>query len=82
LNLTGAHSFFVGNPSAGKMFFETTPAIGAVVPLRMHVWADDNGQTHISYFDPAPLFEAVDPQLAQGGQQMSQAASMITSAVQ
>ncbi|WP_101437555.1 MULTISPECIES: DUF302 domain-containing protein [Pseudonocardiaceae] len=80
LQLKGAHSFFVGNPAAGKMFFQQTPAIGAVIPLQMHVWADDTGKTNISYFDPKPLFQAVDPKLADGGQKMSDAAAMIAKA--
>ena len=80
LDLKGAHSFFVGNPAAGKMFFEQTPAIGSVIPLQMHVWADEAGKTSISYFDPKPLFQAVDAKLADGGQKMSDAAAMIAKA--
>ncbi len=81
LQLKGAHSFFVGNPAAGKMFFEKTPAIGTVIPVRLLVWADNDGKSHVSYFDPAPLFTAVDPQLADGGKKMSDAMTMITNAV-
>lgn len=72
LRLPGAHTFFVGNPQLGKTFFDSTKAIGAVVPVRMHVWADADGPAHIGYFDPAPEFSAVDPGLADGGQQISQ----------
>ncbi|OBJ84654.1 hypothetical protein A9W97_20220 [Mycobacterium gordonae] len=72
LRLPGAHTFFVGNPQLGKTFFDATKAIGAVVPVRMHVWADADGPAHIGYFDPAPEFSAVDPGLADGGQQISQ----------
>ncbi|HEY9267120.1 MAG TPA: DUF302 domain-containing protein [Mycobacterium sp.] len=81
LNLSGAHTFFVGNPSVGKMFFEQTPAIGAVLPLRILVWAGNDGKAHVSYFDPKPLFQAVDPSLAEGGQKMSDAAAMVAGAV-
>ncbi|WP_306357901.1 MULTISPECIES: DUF302 domain-containing protein [unclassified Nocardia] len=81
LNLKGAHTFFVGNPSAGKMFFEQTPAIGTVIPLRILVWADSDGGAHVSYFDPEPMFTAVDSGLAEGGQKMSDAAAMIANAV-
>ncbi len=81
LNLKGAHTFFVGNPSAGKMFFEQTPAIGSVIPVRMLVWADNDGNVHVSYFDPKPMFTAVDPGLAEGGQKMSDATAMIANAV-
>jgi uncharacterized protein (DUF302 family) len=81
LNLAGAHTFFVGNPSVGKMFFQQTAAIGTVLPLRMLVWAGNDGKAHVSYFDPKPLFEAVDPGLADGGQKMSDAAAMVAGAV-
>ncbi|WP_207547953.1 DUF302 domain-containing protein [Mycolicibacterium mucogenicum] len=81
LNLAGAHTFFVGNPSMGKMFFQMNPAIGTVVPLALFIWAGDDGKTHVSYFDPAPMFAAVDPKLANGGQKMSQAAAMVAGSV-
>ncbi|OBS02437.1 hypothetical protein A9W98_14950 [Mycobacterium gordonae] len=72
LRLPGASSFFVGNPGLGKKFFDATKAIGAVVPVRMHVWVDGDGPAHIGYFDPAAQFTAVDPALGEGGQQISQ----------
>jgi len=72
LRLPGAHTFFVGNPQLGKTFFDATKAIGAVVPVRMHVWVDADGPAHIGYFDPAPQFASVDPGLGDGGQQISQ----------
>jgi uncharacterized protein (DUF302 family) len=81
LQLKGAHTLFVGNPAAGKMFFQQTPAIGTVIPLRIFVWAGDDGKAHVSYFDPGTLFPAVNPKLADGGQKMSQAATMIANAV-
>ena len=80
LRLPGAHSFFVGNPKIGKTFFEATNAIGAVVPVRMHVWADGGGPAHIGYFDPAPEFTAVDPALGDAAQQMSTAIRTIAEA--
>ncbi|UQA91108.1 DUF302 domain-containing protein [Streptomyces halobius] len=78
LSLKGAHTFFVGNPAKGKMFFQKNPAIGAEIPVRMYVWADDEGTTHIGYFDPAPMFKAIDPELADGGKQMAMAVEKIT----
>lgn len=45
------------------------------------MWADNDGKAHVSYFDPGTLFQAVNPQLAEGGQKMSQAATMIADAV-
>ncbi|WP_262490906.1 DUF302 domain-containing protein [Mycobacterium simiae] len=73
LQLPGAHSFFIGNPKTGKTFFDATQAIGAVIPVRVHVWVDRDGPAHISYFDPAPEFTAVDPALGDAGLQISQA---------
>lgn len=37
-----------------------------MVPVRMYVWANEQG-THVSYFDPKPMFTAVDQRLTQGG---------------
>ncbi|UQA97076.1 DUF302 domain-containing protein [Streptomyces halobius] len=77
LDLKGAHAYFVGNPAKGKMFFQQNPAIGAVIPLRMYVWADEHGTSHIGYFDPATLFTAIDGKLSDGGKQMKMAAEKI-----
>lgn len=80
LQLPGAHSFFVGNPQIGKTAFDETQAIGAVIPVRVSVWVDGDGPAHISYFDPAPEFTAVDPALDDTGQQVSQAIRTIVEA--
>lgn len=77
LQLPGAHSFFIGNPQIGKTFFDATQAIGAVIPVRVNVWVDRDGPAHISYFDPAPEFSAVDPALGDAGQKISQAIQTI-----
>ncbi|WP_063788294.1 DUF302 domain-containing protein [Streptomyces ardesiacus] len=77
LNLKGAHTYFVGNPAKGKMFFQQNPAIGAEIPVRMYVWADSDGTAHVGYFDPAAMFTAIDPKLADGGKQMAMAADKI-----
>jgi uncharacterized protein (DUF302 family) len=77
LSLKGAHTFFVGNPAKGKMFFQQDPAIGSVIPLSMYAWADSAGTAHIGYFDPAALFQAVDAKLVGGGAQMKMAADKI-----
>ncbi len=80
LQLQGSRSLFAGNPEAGKMFFEQTPAIGAVLPFRFQVWADQDGKAHVSYFDPEALFTAVNPGMADGGKMMSQTAEKIAAA--
>ncbi|MEB4203204.1 DUF302 domain-containing protein [Mycobacterium ulcerans] len=80
MQLQRSHSFFVGDPQIGKTLFGTTQAIGAVVPVRVHVWADARGPAHISYFVPAPLLTAIDPGRAEVGQQLSQAIHAIAEA--
>ncbi|EUA11464.1 hypothetical protein I546_3024 [Mycobacterium kansasii 732] len=80
LQLQRSHSFFVGNPQIGKTLFGATQAIGAVVPVRMQVWAESRGPAHISYFDPAPLFSVVDPARADVGKQVSQAIRTVADA--
>jgi uncharacterized protein (DUF302 family) len=76
LSLRGAHAFFVGNPTTGKMFFQQDPAIGAVLPVEMYVWADGKG-SHVGYFDPTAEFTAVDPQLSSGASKISMMAGQI-----
>ena len=67
LHLAGAHTFFVGNPVVGKKLFRMDPAVGAVVPLRIYVWVNAEGATHIGYFEPSQLLTAIDPHLAKAG---------------
>jgi len=78
LHLAGAQSFFVGNPTTGKMFFQTDPAIGIVIPVGMYVWVNSAGKTEIGYFDPGPLMAGINPKLTKPGQQLSQMAAKIT----
>lgn|SRR5487761_1118652 len=78
LSLPGAETFFVGNPTTGKMFFQADPAIGAVVPVRMYVWQGPGGKPEIGYFDPGPLFRAISPKLAAAGAKISMMAAQIT----
>lgn len=77
LKLPGAHTFFVGNPTTGKMFFQADPAVGVAVPFRMYVWQDQQGKTQVSYLDPAPLFTALSPNLAAGGQKVAMAVATV-----
>jgi ADP-dependent NAD(P)H-hydrate dehydratase / NAD(P)H-hydrate epimerase len=67
----------VGNPTTGKMFFQTDPAAGAVVPLGFYVWQNSSGTSEIGYFDPAGLMTAISPTLTPAGQQMSQMAAKL-----
>jgi uncharacterized protein (DUF302 family) len=77
LKLPGAHSFFIGNPTTGKMFFEADPAAGAVIPIRMYVWQNKAGKSEIGYFEPAPLLGGVDPTLATPAKKLSMMATKI-----
>jgi len=67
LHLAGAHTFCVGNPVVGKKLFKMDPAVGAVVPLRIYVWVDAAGATHVGYFEPSQLLTSIDPHLANAG---------------
>jgi len=64
LQLRGAETFFVGNPTVGKKLFEMNPAIGAVIPVRIYVWVNAAGKTEVGYLQPSKLASAVDPKMA------------------
>ncbi len=59
LSMTGlslkATVLLVGNPTVGKQLFEQNRAVGLYVPLRVAVYADANGKTHIEYDRPSSL---------------------------
>lgn len=44
-----------GNPRVGTLLMQTTQTIGIDLPLKALVWQDENGQTWLSYNDPAYL---------------------------
>lgn len=69
LQLKGAESFLVGNPSVGKKLFAMDPAVGAVIPARMYVWVKD-GTTYVGYFEPSKLMADINPHLAMPGKMM------------
>lgn len=70
LNLLGAEAFFIGNPVVGKKLFQKDAAAGAVIPLRVYVWADQGGKTEVGYFEPSDLFASVSPELVKAGGKM------------
>jgi uncharacterized protein (DUF302 family) len=47
--------FLVGNPTVGKQLFEQDQAVGLYVPLRVAVYADTKGRTHVEYDRPSSL---------------------------
>ena len=79
LKLEGAESFLVGNPQAGKMAFSMNPAAGAVLPVRVYVWAD-HGKTFIGYFQPSSQLDQIDPGFNMMGNMLDKKLGMITQA--
>lgn len=59
LSMTGlslkATLFVIGNPTVGKQLFEQDHAVGLYVPLRLFVYADQSGKTHVAYDRPSAL---------------------------
>jgi uncharacterized protein (DUF302 family) len=78
LHLPGTQSFFVGNPTTGKAFFQADPAASMVVRVGMYVWQAGSGKTQVGHVDPSPLFAGLNPKLAAGGQKISMMATEIT----
>lgn len=66
LSITGAsvesRSFFLGSPHVGKQLFSADDGVGAVVPPRVNVYRDANGQTYIGYVKPSAELRAFDNQ--------------------
>lgn len=59
LSMTGlklnATLYLIGNPVVGKQLFEQNHAVGLYVPLRLFVFGDENGKTHLAYDKPSSL---------------------------
>jgi len=57
LSMTGisvkSHTFFVGNPNVGNKLFSANRAVGAVVPVRVNIFQDTDGNTYVAYFPPS-----------------------------
>ncbi len=70
LHLEGGRSFLVGNPRVGKKLFLMNPAVGAVLPSRIYVWAE-RGKAYIGYFKPSALLGAINPKLAMPGKMLN-----------
>ena len=50
-----SESIFVGSPTVGKELFSADPAAGLVVPMRINVYANADGQTIMAYIPPSRL---------------------------
>jgi uncharacterized protein (DUF302 family) len=48
-----AVSLFLGNPTVGNKLFTADRSVGFVVPIRVNVYDDADGNTHISYIKPS-----------------------------
>ncbi len=57
LEMTGikvkSETLFVGNPNVGKQLFSEERGVGLVVPIRINIYADQQGQTHVRYIPPS-----------------------------
>lgn len=50
-----SESIFVGSPTVGKELFSADPAAGLVVPMRINVYVNADGQTVMAYIPPSRL---------------------------
>jgi uncharacterized protein (DUF302 family) len=65
--------YLVGNPTVGKQLFEQNHGVGLYVPLRVFVYSDQNGRTHISYDKPSTLLSQFhNEKLSMVGQMLDQ----------
>ena len=55
-----ARLFLIGNPNVGKQLFEQNHAVGLYIPLRLFVYNDTNGKTHVAYDKPSTLLAQFD----------------------
>ena len=64
LEMTGlkvkSESIFVGNPTLGKKLFSAEPGVGQIVPLRINIFENAEGQTVVSYITPSSLLAGFD----------------------
>ena len=77
LSMTGlnlkATLFVIGNPTVGKQLFEQDHGVGLYVPLRIFVYADQSGKTHIDYDKPSSLLgQFGNDKIAMVGQMLDQ----------
>jgi uncharacterized protein (DUF302 family) len=77
LSMTGlslkATLFLVGNPTIGKQLFEQNHGVGLYVPLRLFVFADEQGKSHLAYDKPSTLLSQFgNEELTTVGQMLDQ----------
>ncbi len=66
LSMTGlnlkATLFLVGNPTIGKQLFEQNHGVGLYVPLRLFVFEDAQGKTHLAFDKPSAVLTQFESQ--------------------
>ena len=55
-----SESIFVGSPSLGKKLFTAEPGVGQIVPIRINIFENAEGQTVVSYITPSSLLAGFD----------------------
>src|SRR3954451_22975178 len=72
LDLADEQVVLFGNPRGGTPLMQSDPRIGVELPLRILVWATDDG-VHTGYLDPRELGERYDiaPELHPALEQMA-----------
>ncbi len=71
-----SETVFVGNPTVGKKLFSADPGVGIVVPIRINIYADGQGNTIVSYVPPSYLLSGF------GNPQVSMVAKMLDEKLQ
>jgi len=80
LQLRGAETFFVGNPTVGKKLFQMTAAAGMEIPVGMYLWVNGKGASEIGYFQPGPVLRGISKSLGSSAGMFNSLASGITKA--
>ncbi len=60
LDMNDAEVLIFGNPKGGTMIMKLDPAAGLDLPLRVLVYADNEGKTWLSYHNPQTLKNSYD----------------------
>jgi len=55
-----SESIFVGSPTLGKKLFTIEPGVGQIVPMRINIFENAEGQTVVSYITPSSLLVGFD----------------------
>lgn len=56
MKIKGSQTIEVFHPQYGKTLFETDPAAGIAIPLRLYVYERADGKTVVTYYKPSAAF--------------------------